>query len=347
MLRASLVASAMVFAIIAPGCDSLARSQGKFPVASAFGPTAIAAYGEPSDPRLYATPMDVRDGKPVPLVRIAYRSPWDGDVINTPDAKTGWSAESYYMVIDVTNAIKHPSFGTSTPAEYRAKLALIAEMLLTAADWNGEVYWRHLTTFLETYDALDAAARAAFGASIAGAFISPVLGASLAGGALLVDTFVGEYTSNLNVDEYAALRDAASTYRQKLKGEILQSIEAARPGSTAFNTVLHKSYDYAFTYSIKGAIHAAQQQNAQLKNLLISGESSWKQYFKDEIDGHLKQKLRENPSSGHLEGLKKEMQSEDRQRLNEMEASERESARQPSPLPPDATPPVGSPSDDA
>lgn len=289
--------SLLLAAAALPGCDTIARSQGKFPIASSFGSEAISKHGEPLNENLYVP--SIKSGKPdpsemVPLVRVAYRDPWCGDLVNTSDGG-GDDAQhqSYYMVIDVTNVIRDPRLGSHNDAEFKARLRAIAEMLIIAADWNGETYWRHLTAFLETYGAVNTASKAALGSSIAASFINPILGASLAGGALIADTFITDYTGSLNVDEYAAMRDAASTYRKVIKQRLFNEINDAKPGSDAVNGVLQQAYDYAFTYSIKGAIHAATQQNKELKSLLITGDSEWRQYFTGEIKRHQRQLLRD------------------------------------------------------
>lgn len=317
---AGLLAAALL--LPAAGCDTLARSQGKFPVAVALGSTALdAASSEPKDPRL-----KVVDGSQTSwLVRVAYRSPWDGSLINRANGKQDWDEQSYYMVIDVTGLLLRSDLGAGTDGNaFRSRLSAVAELLLVAADWNGDVYWRHLTTFLETYKALDAAAQAAYGAAIAGAFISPVLAASLAGGGLAIDTFVGSYTSSLNIDEYAELRASVSTYREALRGEILREASAAEIGSGAVASVLQKCYDYAYSYSIKGAIHASQVQNTELTNLLVTGQSRWEQFFSNSRDEHVKQAIRDGkplPESPHLDQLRREIQVEDDRRLRRLRES--------------------------
>lgn len=270
------------------GCEMLARSQGQFPVASSFGEKAIGPEGLPLSEILYLPAYDANGievpGKKVPLVRIAYRESFDGDLITDGSTKSEkFQQQSNYMVIDVTNVVKNPRLGATTDAEFKERLKAIAEMLIIAGDWNGEVYWRHLTTFMVYYQGISKGAKVGLGAGIAASFVNPVVGASIAGGALVVDTVVGELTSSLNVDEYAEMRDAASTFRKVIKERLFLEIDEAKPGADAVNGVLHHAYDYAYTYSIKGAIHAATQQNKELKNLLITGQSEWQQYFSDEI----------------------------------------------------------------
>lgn len=303
--RAAMCGLATVLIGGLQGCDTLARSQGKFAVASSFGSSAISDDGFPLNPDLFVDEIDrqgQRTGRRIPLVKVAYRKPSTGQLVNRADAPTNWSDQSYYKVIDVTNIDRDPMLGAPNDATlFKKRLTIIANMLIDAADTNGEVYWRHLTTFLETYKAVNSSSRAAMGAAIAGAFISPVLGAGLAGGALTADTFVVDFTSGLNVDEYAQLRDAASTYRKKVKGELFEAIENARPDSRSVNGVLQRAYDYAFTYSIKGAIHAAARQNSELKNLLITNESAWKRFFRDEAMAHLKQQI----ADGKIVGAEK------------------------------------------
>jgi len=188
------------------------------------------------------------------------------------------------MVIDVTNVVRNVRLGAEGDDRlFKLRLRMIAEMLIVAADWNGEAYWRHLSTFLETYKAVNSASKAVMGSAIVASFINPIVGASLAGAALVTETFVGGYTGSLNIDEYAAMRDAASTYRKVLKQKLFMDIEAAKPGGDAVHAVLQQASDYAFTFSIKGAIHASTQQNKELRNLLITGQSEWTLYFRAEI----------------------------------------------------------------
>jgi len=273
------------------GCEMLARTQGKFPIVGSFGEKAIGDSGLPLSEDLYIPNFckhgSIDHGNLVPLVRVVYREPFATDfrVVNGPGEECKYAyREGYYMVIDVTNVVRNPRLGAEgDDRKFKLRLTMIAEMLIVAADWNGEAYWRHLTTFLETYKAVNTASKAALGAAIAASFINPIVGASLAGAALVTETFVGGYTSSLNIDEYAAMRDAASTYRKVLKQKLFLDIETAKPGADAVNGVLQQAYDYAFTFSVKGAIHAATQQNKELRNLLITGQSEWTQYFQAEI----------------------------------------------------------------
>lgn len=266
------------------GCDTLARSQGKFPVATALGASAIDK-GEFFE---YPSGTVWRDSAGEPIVKIGYRCPFTGKLINM-SRESNESRQSYYMVIDVTNAVKHPRLGAADEETARERLRALADLLLLAADWNGEVYWRHLTTFLEVYGTAKKTSQAALGAAIAGTFISPVLGASLAAGALIIDTGVSDYTGQINVEAYAALRESTSLKRAKLRAEIRDKINSKTAGS--LSDVLVLAADYAFSYSIKGALHAVGEQEVQLKNMLITGQSSWQPYFKSEILRHKMQQV--------------------------------------------------------
>lgn len=259
------------------GCDTLARSQGKFGVAGALGTEAIG-NGEVFAP--FGCKGTWAEGDK-PFIKIGYRDPFSGKLVDL-GRQTSESRQSYYMIIDMTNAIKNPRLGAADDEDHRRRLQALADLLLIAADWNGEVYWRHLTTFLEAYDSARTSSRAALGAAIAGAFISPVLGASLAGGALVLDTFVTDYTGKIDVDVYAALRDATSVKRDVLRNQISQAIRKGEAKGDSLSDVLVLAYDYAFTYSIKGALHTVSEQKDQLKNLLITGDSPWKVAYEDE-----------------------------------------------------------------
>lgn len=284
---------ALLVAVLMPmaGCEVIARSQGKLPVVFSVGENAIGIEGNPNNKDLFVyriDPSGKKTSEKVPLVRVAYYGPFSCPPKIVDDASR--SKLAYYMIVDVANVVRDPTLGAEADEAgtrlFRKRLSAIAALLITAADWNGEVYWRHLTTFLQTYKAAKSASKVIIGAAVPAAFISPVAGASLAGSGLAVDTFVTDFTGDLNVEEYASLREAASTYREVKKGEMLTAIETAEPGSDAVSKVLRQAYDYAFTYSIKGAIHAAVQQNTELKNMIITGDSSWKDYFKQEIKGY-------------------------------------------------------------
>lgn len=288
------------------GCDNLARSQGKFPIASSFGSEVLSDESVPLNPKLFVplrdkqgntVPLLDKNGKPVPLtdtsgnaiemiplIRVAYRSPWDGKVVNSKNAQS-WDKQSYYMVVDVTNLARDPSLRSiEDPVQRRAAIRAIADALVVAADWNGDVYWRHLTTFLEAYKAGNSAAQTLYGGAIAGSFISPVLGASLAGSALVIDTAVRDYTANLDVDDYAKLRTAASSKRKVLKETIFQEIDEMQVGKESTHRVFSLAYDYAFTYSIKGALSAVAETNEKMQEYLLTGKSSWTLPFADSID---------------------------------------------------------------
>lgn len=280
------------------GCDTLARSQGKYPVVSAFGGQAIekgAAFVFPDD-------QAVLDARGQPLIKIGYRDPFTGKLADLGENSTA-SKQSYYMIVDMTRAIENPRLGAGSDDElYRKRLAALADLLFVAADWNGDVYWRHLTTFLETYDSANKAAQAALGAAIAGTFISPVLGASLAGAALATDTFVSDYTGQIDVESYAVLRSATSLTRAKLRSEATRKINEGDLSANALSDILVIAYDYAFTYSIRGALAAAEEQKVQLEQLLITGDSTWKPFF----DGANLRYLKSQVDRGIIEGKEAE-----------------------------------------
>jgi len=200
-----------------------------------------------------------------------------------------WDGEGLYIVVDVGPALRDPGLGTrSSPDQsgaanemysYNDRLVAIAETLIIAADYNGETYWRHLTAFLKTYEASQAATTAATGAGAAAAFIAPPLSASLTGGALLVDAFVGEYTSGLEINNYAALREATSIYRKALRHQLLTTAREASAKEGGLAEVLALAHEYAFSYSIQGTIAASQRQTAELKNLLEGKTSDWSNTF--------------------------------------------------------------------
>lgn len=278
--KASLLLVLSVLMSLLSGCDTISRSQGQFMVTGYYAEGDVRLQ-TPLDEALYVP--DIENG--VPLIRIAYRTRVRNHIVDFNDEKDSDKyGHDYYMQVDITNLVRYPSLGAAENAEmFEKRLKLIAETLLIAADNNGEQYWRSLTAFLQTYGSLNTTGEVALGGAIPAAFISPVLGASLAGGALVIDTFVQDYVSGLDINDYAALRDATSTYRAILKGKIYEAIEGGEAGKATVDQVLQLTYDYAFTYSIKGAIHAAVQQNEQLQSLLTIGSSSWEPFFKEQI----------------------------------------------------------------
>lgn len=280
------------------GCDTLARSQGKYPVVSAFGGQAI----DNSTAFVFPDGKAALDASGQQLIKIGYRDPFTGKLADLGKNSTA-SQQSYYMIVDMTRAIENPRLGAGSDDElYRQRLAALADLLFVAADWNGDVYWRHLTTFLETYDSANKAAQAALGAAIAGTFISPVLGASLAGAALATDTFVSDYTGQIDVESYAVLRSATSLTRAKLRSEATRKINEGDLSANALSDILVIAYDYAFTYSIRGALAAAEEQKVQLEQLLITGDSTWKPFF----DGANLRYLKSQVDRGIIEGKEAE-----------------------------------------
>lgn len=307
------------------GCDNLARSQGKFPIASSFGSEVLSDESVPLNPHLFVPRLDKNgvEKEKVPLVRVAYRSPWDGKVINTTDAKE-WDKQSYYMVLDVTNLARDPSLQSITdPVERKKAYRAVAEMLVVAADWNGDVYWRHLSTFLETYQAANNSAKTLYGGAIAGAFISPVLAASLAGTALTVDTFVTDFTGRLDINDYADLRVASSIKRTALKEEMFSKLDNVAAGKETLNQVFHLAYDYAFTYSIKGALKAASKNAEELEAFLITGESKWSPWFTDAVDRYEEERMRRGKLSPQDESRVRANIAENKAKRKEQEDHEK------------------------
>jgi hypothetical protein len=168
------------------GCDNLARSRGQFQLVGAFGDSAIGAEGHPLNKDLFVPKLDDQGNETeprtqVPLVKVGHRDPWTGKLLTLTPGST-WSKQSSYMVVDVTNVMRDPTLGSAgDSAKFRTRLMALADLLLVAADANGEVYWRHLTTYLAAHKTVSRTGQVAVGAGTAASFISPVLGASIAG----------------------------------------------------------------------------------------------------------------------------------------------------------------------
>lgn len=262
------------------GCDNLARSRGQFQLVGAFGDSAIGAEGHPLNKDLFVPKLDDQGNETeprtqVPLVKVGHRDPWTGKLLTLTPGST-WSKQSSYMVVDVTNVMRDPTLGSAgDSAKFRTRLMALADLLLVAADANGEVYWRHLTTYLAAHKTVSRTGQVAVGAGTAASFISPVLGASIAGTGLLADTLAREWTEDINVEAYAVIRKATSTHRDVLRQTVVDAAANAEPGKASVDLVLRRAYDYAFSYSIQGALASVEAQKIELDKVLISGESTW------------------------------------------------------------------------
>lgn len=246
---------------------------------------------DPKDPNLFTTSDDqsLKD----PLVRIGYWRPgyiayphwtrpidWDRFLVDIESTEDLGEA---FMIIDISPLHQNMSLGAGSRSEvFQRRLAGIAELLLVAADHNGEIYWRLLVANLETLDLAESASDILIGGGIPSAFISPALGATLTGLGLLIDMFEESYIDGLDVNDYAALRESASLYRNALRLKIYKEIDSARPGQYAVQAVLALANDYAFTYSIKGSLYAVQKQNEQLRTQLEGGTPTWNKLFLDD-----------------------------------------------------------------
>jgi hypothetical protein len=208
-----------------------------------------------------------------------------------------WSDHNVYVVVDVANAMRIPHLGAyNSKGEfdldmYRRRLGKIGNLLIQAADRNGDVYWRNLSTFLEYVGAVESAAKAAQGAGIAAAFISPVLGAALAGSGVATDAFFDDVTDSFDVETYAQLRESASTKREIMAKRIHTAVASATPQKGGLESVIRGANDYAYSYSLKGTIYITKEEDDKLKDLLITGESSWSVYFLEDRIRYLNTKL--------------------------------------------------------
>ncbi|MEQ8317922.1 MAG: hypothetical protein RIE77_01450 [Phycisphaerales bacterium] len=219
------------------------------------------------------------------LVRIAFWRPKTGFFgwhRALQDPKTTSNVGTAYMIIDVTNLYRDLSLGGATGTEFEEKLKAIAELLLIAADHNGETYWRIMIGELETLDAFEGLSDGLIGGAIPGSFVSPIVGASLAGAGLLVDVYTDRYLDGFDANDYATIREAAATYRKAIRLRIDAQTSGAEPGSRAVQRVLELANEYAFTYSVKGTLYAVSKQNEQLESLLESGQSAWQPLFAKE-----------------------------------------------------------------
>ncbi len=290
------------------GCGTLGHSIGNYPVVTRLGPSvALPGDSIPLDTDLSAmierddvspetwkflcgpqgertkeelNAQQMKSPLRVPLVRIAYVNRLSGDVIT--DSRD--EATNRYMVVDIANAVLLPNFGISedVPDRFATRKRIrgkIADIMLTAADWNGQTYWRNLLTFLQYYDAGKKTGTSLTAAGIAGAFISPVLGASLTGAGLAIDTGVDALMANIDIESFAKIRDLASTKREALRISIKNRAYHDDIDKFTLNDLVTEVNDYAFTYSIRGCIDAIADQKAQLDQLLKGQRTDWQELF--------------------------------------------------------------------
>jgi hypothetical protein len=285
IIRAALTSrllAILTFGLCLPACSSNSHQLGLIPISGTIAGDARAR--DPLDADLFVKPA-AEDSKLVPLVRVAYWKPsrveggvWYRDLLDL--SKDNNRTEDAYMIIDVSNLHLYTDLGArDCPELFERRLRRIAEMLLIAADRNGEIYWRSLVADLESYRAGRRAGEVLIGAGVGAAFFAPPIGATLAGVGLVTDMWVDEMTDGLNVDEYASLRESAALYRATIRGRIADEVEGASSDKMKVQLVLQLANDYAFTYSIKGALYGVQKQNEELRNLLITGESAWQKHF--------------------------------------------------------------------
>lgn len=255
-----------------------------------FWKHAIDETGSETGPELEFQPL-IRIGywraSSRPEVSLDYSS-WRRELVDP--SKANWDLAELFMIIDVANLYRYASLGIAgeEPKAFKRRLSKIAELLLIAADHNGDIYWRNLVANLESVQLAENIANMFVGGGAGATFASPTVGVILTLTGLLIDITRDSYVDGLEVDEYASLRESASLYRQAIRGRMYEAIDNSKPGRYAVQSVLRYAQDYAFTYSIKGALYAVQRQNEELYNLLITGESAWKPFFEAQRANYMK-----------------------------------------------------------
>jgi hypothetical protein len=175
-----------------------------------------------------------------------------------------------YKVADVTEVVENPYLkviGSDPVAdtERRTRRAVLAMTLMSIADDNGAEYWRRFSALMTYAKAGRATSKAFMGSSIAATFISPVLGASLAGAGLAFDTFTETLTADFDVEMYGALREAVRAEVLNRRMAIISKLKdpdrmyADYPASAVIADV----NDYAHIYSLRGAIDALKKATSQ------------------------------------------------------------------------------------
>ncbi len=234
-----------------------------------------------------ASEMRLLPPKKYALVRVAVWRPknghqdlpflyWDRSLL---DPKKTAELGDAYIIVDVSGMLLNPSLGAKDNNEYQRRLRKINELLLTAARHNGDTYWGIMIGELEVMDAMDGVSDALIGGGIPGVFVSPVVGATLTGAGLLLSIYNERFLDGLDVNDYTTMQEAADLYREVLSLEIDEMIAAASLDTLTTDEVLEKAKAYAFSFSIKGAMHAVREQNRDTKERMEKGNSAWGDLF--------------------------------------------------------------------
>lgn len=291
------------------GCRMLSRSLGHFPVTNRVvdDDKVLVRDTLPVDSDLWVRVPEKTPGihkyvadaqNPgyvlVPLVRVFYQ-----EFANSTWAVEPGADKDYFMIIDTSNLIRMPDFGAGYQKgsgddadEEKRKRRIrgkISEILLAAADWNGEVYWRRFSTFAQYHDALKSGTKALSGAAIASSFISPVVGAAMGGASLGMETFLGDLTDDFDNETIASFKNAGYLFREAERLKIRKKNENLKLDEYPISELINDVNRYAYTYSIKGAAWAVAKQNANLEQVLkapgaiqrTSAASEWQLLFQD------------------------------------------------------------------
>lgn len=232
------------------GCaDRWARGLGATPVSMVRGADAKA------DPRGVLVPL-ARDGSGP---RLTIYLVDDGNrIVSGPSTK-----DDVYRVADVSEVVSDPYLGVKGSSADDDKNLLerrrvLAMTLMSIADDNGAEYWRRFSALMTYRKATRDTGKAFMGSSIAATFISPVLGASLAGAGLAFDTFTDRITSDFDIEMYGALREAVRAEVIRRRTYIRKQLARPYPEYPACSVIADVN-DYAHIYSIRGAVDALKR----------------------------------------------------------------------------------------
>lgn len=187
-----------------------------------------------------------------------------GRTVTDPSTSNG-----VYRVADVTHVIESPCLGLPTSDlaancnkgsdALLARRRMLALTLLSVADDNGAEFWRRFSAMMTYRKAARDTGKAFMGSSIAGTFISPVLGASLAGAGLAFDTFTDVLTSEFDIEMYTALREAVRAEVLVRRTALFKRLQESPYREYPASAVITDVSDYAYVYSIRGAVDALKK----------------------------------------------------------------------------------------
>lgn len=281
------------------GCaDRLAKTQGAWP---------LTVYATEGGVREYLDPM-VRVPKPdtdgtigtvtEPLLQAVYFDKM-GKLAKSKKDRVYIAFDREVLMRDSSLGVNSTDHANNVAAELKRRRGLVAQRLLDAADHNGQEYWRRLSASMTYFQAVQDGTKTLMGAGIATTFISPIVGASIAGAGLVAEAVTDRLTADFDIDVYAALRESMEAKASSVRDEIEESLQKPYE-KYKIHDLMRDVERYAFIFTVRGAAAASKEAASFTKALQDAAKAQGTRLQWSALDDRLLNEIKKGKGSRNM-----------------------------------------------